>query len=98
MTPPISPGPARGRDAVDLGQREPGRLERASGEPVDHFDMRAGGDLGHHAPVSGMLGDLAEHLVREDAPAPVLRKLHHGRGGFVAGRLKAEHAHRVQFR
>ena len=56
--------------------------------------MGAGGDLRYYAAESGVLADLRQHDIRQDAAAAVLHPLHHCGGGFVAGRLNAEHYHR----
>ena len=60
---------------------------------VERLDMRARGDLRHHAAVGLMLGGLRQHDVGEDFAAPVLIAAHHCGRGLVAGRLDTENEH-----
>jgi hypothetical protein len=64
--------------------------------PVEHLDMGAGGDLGHDAAIGRVLGDLAHRPVGENlARAVRCRMLDDGGGGFVAGGLDSQNAHRL---
>jgi hypothetical protein len=71
-----------------------------SDDAVEQIDMRACGDLRHHAAETGMLVGLRPHDIGQDSPAAVALALDHGRGGFIAGGLDTQHQHRrvvVQF-
>jgi hypothetical protein len=88
-------GPGGGRDPVDIGKRATGFDHRLGDDEIECLDMGAGGDFRHHAAEGSMLADLREHDVGQDLAAPLVRPLDHRRRGLVAGRLDAEHHHRV---
>ena len=88
-------GTRRRRDAVDVVERAVRLAQRPRDQPVDDLHMRARRDLRHDAAIGGVLGDLAQHLVRQDLAASVIAGRHDGGGGLVAGRLDAEDAHGI---
>ena len=82
------------RDAVERAEREVRVDHRPRDDGVERLDMRARGDLRHHAAIGLVLG-LREHDVGEDCASPVLVAAHHRGGGLVAGRLDAENEHKI---
>ncbi len=80
-------------DAVHVREREARAVQRPGDQPVEHFHMGPGRDLRHHAAIGRVLGDLAQHLVRQDDAAAVLARRHDGGGGLVAGGLDTQHVH-----
>ena len=86
--------PGGRRDAVERREADIGLRHRLGDDEVERFDMGAGGDLGHDAAERGMLVDLRQHDVGQNAAALAVRgEFDHGGGGFVAGRFDAEHDH-----
>ena len=55
--------------------------------------MGAGGDFRHDAAEGGMVGDLGEHDIGEDAAGAVVVARDHGGRGLVATGLDAENDH-----
>ena len=55
-------GPGRDRHRVELGQRDLRAGQRAADDEVERLDMVARGDLGHHAAIGLVGGDLRQHL------------------------------------
>jgi hypothetical protein len=89
--PADQPRPRRHGDAVEVGEAGLGPFEGPGHQTVQHLHMGAGGDLGHDPAIGGVLGDLAQHLVRADRGHPLGIDRDHRRRGLVAGRLDAEH-------
>ena len=84
------PGAAGHGHGVDLVEAHPGFGERGVDRGLQRLEVRAGGDLGDHAAVTGVLvhagGDrVAEQLTAADDPD----------AGLVAAGLDAEHEGRV---
>ena len=81
-------------NAVERGERQLRLVHRLGDDGIERLDMGAGGDFRHHAAERGMLADLRKNDVRQDAALSFRIPLHHGGGGFVAGRFDAEDDHR----
>jgi hypothetical protein len=86
-------GTGRGGDAVKLVIAASGFLHCAGNNSVNHLDMGAGGYFRHHTAKGGVLIDLRQHDVRQNAAAAVLPPFHDGGGCFVAGRFNTEDEH-----
>jgi hypothetical protein len=64
-------------------------------QPVEMFDMGAGGDFRHHAAKGGVFLDLREDGVREDFAAPVRFATHDSGRRLVAACLDAQYGQRA---
>ena len=83
---PISPGPARDRDLLDVGERRARPLERVVDDRVEHLEVLARGDLRHHAAVA-----LVQQPLRRDHVGADRAVARDERGaGVVAAGLDAE--------
>ena len=81
-------------DAIERREGHIGLRHRLGDDAVEGFDMGAGGDFGDDAAERGMLVDLRQHDVGQNAAALAVRgEFDHGGGGFVAGRFDAEDDH-----
>jgi hypothetical protein len=60
---------------------------------IDRLDVRARGNLRHHAAERGMFGDLRQLNISQDAATAAVVALDHGGGGFIAGRFDAKNDH-----
>ena len=87
--------PARRGDAVEIRQAEPCLVERLRDQPVDPFEVRTRGDLGHDAAEAAMLCELAVDGIGKDSADRLRsrRRLDHGDSRLVAARFDAHHAH-----
>ncbi len=88
-------GSGRRSDAVDGRQVALRFVQRAGDQQVEHFDMRARGNLRHHAAERRMLIGLRQNDVGQDLPAAVRIPRNDGRCGFVACCLDAENDHQA---
>ena len=61
---PDEPGADRHGHAVEVTEPDPGRVERLLEQRVQRLDMRASGDLGHHAAEPLVQMDLGGDQVR----------------------------------
>ncbi|MCY1532759.1 hypothetical protein D9M68_680480 [compost metagenome] len=78
-------GPARVGHHVELGQRAPGLGHDGFGERQHAADVVAAGQLGHHAAVGLVHGDLAVQRVRTQQRQRVAVRLDQRHAGLVAG-------------
>ncbi len=86
------PGQARTgrhRHRADVGQGEPGPPQGLVDHRRHRLEVRAGGDLGDHAAVAGVLVHRGRHRLAEQHAVA-----HQPRAGLVAGRLDAQHHRR----
>ena len=98
ISPPISPGPDVAATAVKIAEAGVRLAHRLAHQDVEAFDVRAGGDLRHHAAEGPMLLPLRAHDVGQDAARAVRLAQHDGRGRLVAARLQPEHEARLAAR
>jgi hypothetical protein len=78
-------------NAVEIGHGEAGLVQSGKGEAVEMADMGAGGDLGDHAAIKPMFGNLRKQLIGQDKSATVRVAADNGCGRLVARGFKAEH-------
>ena len=86
--------PGCGRDPVDLAPAKPRISKRLHDCGVQQLDMRARGDLGHHAAIARMQLELGAHHIGENAAPAFAVAAHQGSGRLVAARLDPEDHHR----
>ena len=93
-------GAAGGRDAVEIAEAQARLGQGLHHQPVEPFEMGAGGDFRHHAAEAAMLGQLAVDDIGQDATARTIRegtafgrRFDDGDGRFVAACFDAQHAH-----
>jgi hypothetical protein len=82
-------GTAGERDLIDRFQGNPGLSEGGTDDVIDFLKVGPGGDFGYHAPVSGMVGDLAVQLVRQNPHSGI----HDAARSFVARGFNPEGYH-----
>ena len=80
------PGAGGGGDRGQIGEAEPGLGQGCGDQPIETKHVGTGGDLGHHAAIGGMLGELRDDGSRQD-PTVIGDER---RGRLVAARLDAE--------
>ncbi len=90
MTPPIRPGPPVAATASSASKPMPASAS-ARDQPVEVIEMRARGDLRHHAAIGAMLGQLRQDQIGADTRLDVGD---HRRGRLIAARLDPQHQHR----
>ena len=73
-------------DGVEIGERDAGLRKSRADDGNDGAQMLAAGQLGNHAAIARVCGDLRGDDGRKRARAA----LDDGRGGFVAGGFDAE--------
>ena len=86
-------GAGGGSDPVKVGKLKLSIFKRPHDQPVEHFDMGAGGNLGNDAAIGLMFGNLAQRLVREDFAAALGFESDDGRRRLVAGGFDPEKTH-----
>ena len=84
----------RGGDAIQLRIVEPGSLHGRSYEPIQVLDMRPRRDFGHHPFIGRVIGDLAQHQVRQYF-RPLLAEAHDRGRGFIAAGFNAKDGKRL---
>ena len=73
-------------DRVDVGEAEARLAKRRGDDAVERLDMGARGDLGDDPAEGGMVGDLREHDVGQDAP-PTRRRRRSTTAAAVSSQL-----------
>ena len=66
---------------------------RLGDDVVEDLDVGTRRNLGHDPAISGVLGDLREHDIRQDPAVAIVLAFDDGRRSLVASRLDAEHEH-----
>jgi len=82
-------GTRRGGDGVHLIQCDAGLGQRLLDQAIQYFQMGAGSDFRHHAPIRRMGFILAEDDIGQDFARSRRRALDHSGGGFVAAGFQA---------
>jgi hypothetical protein len=86
---------ARGHgDGVDGAPSARG-LDGLTNHRVHRAEVRAAGDLGDHAAIRRVLGDLRRDDIAQDLARAVGAQAHHRGGGLVAGALHPEHGEAI---
>ena len=87
----MSPGPARGRDGADLGDRHPGARQRLCVDRRPVGELLARGELGYDAAI----GPVHRELARDDRSEHPPQAVDHRTGGVVAAGFDAEDERRA---
>ncbi len=90
---PDQPRSAGRRHRIEVARCRAGLAQGLRHDTVDDLDMRARGDLRHHAAIGGVVLDLRAHDIGQDGAPAVRSDPDHRRRRLVAGGLDAEDQH-----